>query len=220
MITDYFVKNKIFTVVPEVSDPTNRYYMVDDGGVEIEVGEFLYGLVRVLKPVNVLSTGIYSGISDLYISQAIKDNNIGRLTAVEYEKKHLERARLMWNQAGVDGVIESILCSSIEYTPLDKYQLMFLDTEPQIRFQEFERFYPFLQEGGYIFIHDLHRHLQQINIPGKEFAWPFGKLPDKMKELIKEGEVRVISFPTPRGLSGFYKPTKDDYESSIHSDTV
>jgi len=38
---------KGLTPQPEVTNP--EYSMYDDGGVEVEVGEFLYGLVRILK---------------------------------------------------------------------------------------------------------------------------------------------------------------------------
>lgn len=46
--------------------------MQDDGGVEIETGEFLWGLTRILKPKHVLTTGVYTGISDMYIAQGLK----------------------------------------------------------------------------------------------------------------------------------------------------
>ena len=84
-VTDELIQksNGLISLHPEVSDWTGKNFMMfDDGGVELEVGEFLYGLVRVMKPENILTTGVYTGISDMYIAQALVDNGTGKSTAL------------------------------------------------------------------------------------------------------------------------------------------
>ncbi len=41
--------------------------------------------------------------------------------------------------------------------------------------------------------------------------WPFGTVLPEMKQWIKEDKLRPFSFPSPRGLVGFYKTKPDDY---------
>src|SRR3990167_2746590 len=153
----------IIELEQEVSDSKGNYLAFDDGGVECEVGELLYSLVRVLKPQAVLTTGVYTGVSDMYIGQALVDNGFGTSDAIEYEQIHVERAKKLWMQVGVDRVINEHLISSLEFTPNRNYDFMFNDTEPFIRFKEVVRYFPYVNEGGYILIHDLHNHWSQGN---------------------------------------------------------
>lgn len=198
--------------VPEVTD--NRFEMVDDGGVERETGELVYGFVRRLKPTNVLSTGIYTGVSDLFIGQALKDNGFGHLEALEYEIKHIERARKLWEEQGVSEQITSVQIDTAQFWPTKQYQFMFLDTELHLRFHELVKFYPNLDEGGYILIHDMPRNLCQGNVnpdhPDYKH-WPVGELPPEFNQLLRERKLVPFHFGSARGLVGYYKPHKDDY---------
>jgi len=202
-------------IVPEVRDDGKGYLMFDDGGVEVEVGEFIYGMVKILKPVRVLTTGIYTGISDMYIAQALKDNEIGHSDAIEYESFHIERAKRLWQAVGVADRITPHHCSSLDFETTYQYQFMFLDTEPHLRFSELVRFYPNLDPGGYVFIHDLPPNLTQgnMNPDHPEYAsWPFGPLPKDIIQWVWQDKLRVIHFPNPRGMVGFYKVKEDDYK--------
>lgn len=192
---------------PERSDP--NYSCYDDGGVEVEVGEFLWGLTRVMKPDRILETGLYSGISAMYFGLALKENGKGIVDTVEYEQKHAERAKKRIVDHGVQDHVIIHLMPSLDFTP-QNYDIIFLDTEPQIRFQEMVKFYPYLNEGGYLFIHDLPRSMCQgrINPDHPEInSWPFGDLPQEIKDM----DLRPMYFPTPRGLVGFYKKHSEDY---------
>lgn len=214
-ITDYIlsVATSKLKKQPEVRD--GSYSMYDDGGVEIETGEFLYGLTRLLRPNRVLTTGVYSGISDLYIALALKSNEKGMSFPIEYDSFHLNRAKELWGLFGIDQYMSPTLGSSLEYKADGTYEMIFLDTEPQIRFQELVNFYPHLAEGGYIFIHDLPRGLCQgnVNTDHPEIkSWPFGDLPKEIKQWEKEKKLVRFHLPAPRGLVGWYKPTKEDFK--------
>ena len=47
--------------------------MFNTGGIECEVGELLYGLVRALKPKHILETGTYHGLSSTYMALGLKE---------------------------------------------------------------------------------------------------------------------------------------------------
>ena len=212
-----FEKGKEFiSLTKEVRDDGRGYYhMADDGGVEAEVGELLYGLVKILQPEKILETGTYTGISSMYMAQALKDNGHGHVTTLEIEPFHKDRAEQLWRACGVDGFVACELQRSLEYMPSDHYEFMFLDSEPDIRFAELVRFFDNLKRGGYVLIHDLPRDLTQGNINPDHpeiKSWPFGDLPYQIKQWVKEDRLRPIHFPNPRGLFGFYKPTEDDYK--------
>lgn len=198
-------------ILPEVSD--KRFSMVDDGAVEVETGELVYGFVRRLKPEYCLSTGVYTGISDLYIGRALQDNDFGHLDAVEYEKFHIMRAEHLWMTAGVASRITAIQSDSMKFKPEKQYQFMFLDTELHLRFHELVNFYSFLDEGGYVFVHDMPRNLCQgnVNPDHPDFKnWPVGELPQEFLQLIKERKLMPFHFGSARGLVGYYKVHHED----------
>jgi len=211
MITEYF-KSKGLKFITE---PTDKLFTcVDDGSVEAETGEFLYGFIRRLKPQMVLSTGIYTGVSDLYIAQALKDNGFGQTTALEFESFHISRAKELWNKMGVGHLIRPVLTDSLKFEPKEQYQFMFLDTELHLRYHELVKFYPNLDEGGYILVHDMPRTLCQgnVNPDHPDFKnWPVGELPKEFEELLKTRKLMSFHFGDARGLVGYYKVHKNDY---------
>jgi hypothetical protein len=52
-------------------------------GIELEVGDFLWGLVRGLRPELVLESGTGKGISSRFIARALQENRRGRLVTFE-----------------------------------------------------------------------------------------------------------------------------------------
>jgi predicted O-methyltransferase YrrM len=212
-LTDDLVQrsNGMIQLHPEVSDNTGKFLMFDDGGVEAEVGEFLYGIVRLLKPAHILETGTYTGISSMYMAQALKDNGSGGLDTFEIELQHKTRAEELWKKVGVQEFVRCIHADARKVSLTEPSDLMFLDSEPGIRFDELVRFFPFLNPGGFVFIHDLHRHMsQQPN--DMFFGWPYGELPKQIINWVNDDELRPIHFPTPRGFMGFYKPDPRDFK--------
>lgn len=191
-----------------------RHECFDDGGVETEVGEFLYGLVRMTKPERILETGLYSAISCMYMAAAVKDNEFGHIDTVEYEQEHIKRSKRRLIDTGLEKHVTVYQQDAREFVTSYMYDFMFLDTEPQIRFQELIKFYPSLKPGGFVFIHDLPRDMCQGNVnpdhPEIE-SWPWGNLPEEIKALVVSRDLTPWMFDTPRGLVGFYKKHKKDY---------
>lgn len=206
----------LLKTVPEVADNTGYHQMFDSGATEVAVSEFLWAFVRMTQPEHVLTTGIYTGISDMYIAQALKDNEHGRSVAIEYEEVHIKRAKELWARVGVIDKIDVVHGSSLDYQTDTMFDFIFLDTEPSIRFKELERFYKNLKPGGYFGIHDLPRTLCQGNVnpdhPEMK-SYPYGDVPELMKGLIKSDKLRLFHFQTPRGITFFYKVAEDDYRA-------
>ena len=198
-----------------ITEPTDaRFKCVDDGGVEQETGELLYSFIRRMKPDAVLETGTYTGISSLYMAQALKDNGFGHMWSVEFEQFHIDRANKLWQEQGVSEQITSIKADSREFKPDKQYQFMFLDTELNLRFGELVRFFDNLDEGGYIFVHDMPRSLCQgnVNPDHPEIPnWPVGVLPDAFEIMINNHHLKSFYFPGARGLVGFYRPHREDF---------
>lgn len=205
------------------SEPLNPtqpgYTSFNDAGVETETGEFLYSMVRILKPDYVLETGTHWGVGGSYMAQALKDNNHGLLDTIEFLPEVYQRACLRFEQLGLmprgtdTKWINPILMDVAKFEPPHTYKMILLDTEPQTRFAEFIKFEPFLEPGGFLFIHDLHRHMHQIENTEHGFAWPYGILPEEIKQLVRDWDLRPFHFGTPRGLTGFYKRHPDDYKA-------
>jgi predicted O-methyltransferase YrrM len=215
-ITEYLLSRSggLLKIEPEINDSTGKgYSMFNSGSVEVEVGEFLYGLVRVHKPQYILDTGTHYGVSAAYMAQALVDNNLGgQVISLEHDPFYHRQATDLWNNLGLFNMITGLLQDSKDHEPKFTYDLLLLDTEPQLRFNELVKFYPHLREGGFLFLHDLHRHMGQEEIPGHEFAWPWGILPEKIKELVRTRQLSPMHFSTSRGFTGFYKSDPRDFK--------
>lgn len=188
------------------------FHSFNDAGVESEVGEFFYSMVRLLQPDNVLETGTHWGVSASYIGLALQDNQFGHLDTFEFlAENHRKAHSRIFNLQ----LLKQVTChfgDIAAFTPEKTYKMVLLDTEPQTRFAELEKFYDVVEPGGFIFIHDLHRHMHQIPNEDHGFAWPFGLVTDFINEKVKNDELRPFHFSTPRGLTGFYKVHPDDHK--------
>jgi predicted O-methyltransferase YrrM len=219
ILTEYMIdgSNGLLSLQDEPSDP--RWQCFNTGSVEVEVAEFLYAFVRMTKPTHILETGTHKGISAAYMGTALKDNEQSMdevassvITTIEFEAQHLQDASKLISALSLDPWVHMWYGSSLHYPGMQDLDLIFLDTEPQIRFKEFERFVPFLKPGGYIFIHDLHAHLGQVPNEEHGFAWPYGSIPEQMRYSLSKGFMRPFSFETPRGLTGFYRVAADTWD--------
>lgn len=203
------------TAVPEVSDSTGLHLMFDDGGIECSTGIFVFGLVHLLKPKRILETGLYSAISTIFMGLALEENGLGHIDTLEIEQSHINRSKERLQKMGLTNYVTIHNQPSLDFKPEGIYDLLFLDSEPQIRFAEVAKFYPYLKEGGYILIHDLAGHLGQAlhtnpDHPTEKF-WPWGPLNQELVQYLIEDKLRVVPLPAPRGMVMLYKTTETDY---------
>jgi|ERR1035437_7417215 predicted O-methyltransferase YrrM len=206
--------NGLLTLTPE-----GTFSSFNSGGVEAEVGEFLYGLVRNLKPIAILETGTHWGISSAYMGLALKENGFGKLETLEISKENMDKAAQLWDQLDLMWInkeeekfrLRCTLANSLDANPYEQYEFIFLDSEPEIRFKELVKFFPNLKAGGFMAIHDLPEDMVQgnINPDHPDFpSWPYGNLPEEMKMLLDTKQLIRFNLPTPRDIAFFYKPTE------------
>lgn len=193
------------------------YTSFNDAGIECETGEFLFAWMRILKPKHVLETGTHWGVGASYMGAGLRDNGEGHLDTIEFLPEIHNQAKARIERLGLQSYVTCHYGDVAKFQPTVKYDFILLDTEPQTRFGEFIQFYDSLNEGGYLFIHDLHQHMHQIPNEEHGFAWPYGKVPDFMLNVIRTGKVRPFHFHTPRGLTGFYKTHPEDYKFMVNS---
>lgn len=191
------------------------YTSFNDAGICTEDGEFLYAMVRILKPDAVLETGTHWGVGASYMGMALKDNKKGKLETIEFLEPHWQRAQKNITALGLDEYVVLHLQDAAKFVPsYPLYKLILLDTEPQTRFAEAIKFFDYLELGGFMFIHDLHQHMHQVENSEHGFAWPFGKVPAELSNLVAYKKLVPFHFETPRGLTGFYKLHPNDYKWS------
>lgn len=209
-ITDEVKQRLGLVSVPEyVTD--GPWEMFDDGSAEISVLEFLYALVRMMKPENVLETGSYLGLSGSYLGLGLRDNGLGHLDSIEWDDERMNKAKSKWTKLELNELITPHRMSSLEFKTKTQYDLVLYDTEPQTRFLEYDRFKDNVKPGGIIVFHDLHSEMGVTS-----GVW-HGL--DLIKEDIKNHELTVMHFYTPRGLclcrKANYTKDRPDYVYKI-----
>ena len=146
------------------------------------------------------------------MGMGLLDNGFGQLDTIEFLSEIHGVAKARIARLGLQNHVTCHLGDARMFQPEAPYEFILLDTEPQTRFAELIKFYDHLKPGGFVFIHDLHQHMHQISNEEHGFAWPYGPLPEQIKQWVKDGKLRPIHFETPRGLTGFYKVHPDDYK--------
>ena len=136
-VTNYILsKTSRIKAEPEEVKVPPGYQMFNSGGVEVEVAEFLYSLVRMLKPEKIIETGTHLGISSTYMACALQRNGKGKVTTFEVIPQHLNSSTQLWKDVGVSDYVQGILMPSLDaqFAPGTKVDMLFLDSEPQFRF--------------------------------------------------------------------------------------
>ena len=205
IITEYITKKSGLNIQNELSN--DQYKMFNTGGVECEVGEFLYALVRLIKPKKVLETGTHFGISSTYIALALSHND-NDSNLVTIDPIYYDEAKKIHDKMELKKYITQIELHAEKFKTDEQFDLILLDSEPILRFQEFDTFFKNLSPGGIIIIHDLHPHLSynSFNPDHPNYKhWPYGDFREKLGKYILNNEVQTFSFSTPRGITIFQK---------------
>jgi len=147
-------------ISPEKSNPTEEcsepqlWSMFDGWTAEIEVIEFLYALTKLIKPRFVVETGTWRGMAATAIGLALRDNGGGKLVTLEtdIESCRLATDRIVQNK--LEDFVEVLNLSSLSYTPHEKVNFLLLDSELDIRSDEFNAFLPMLCDNATVVFHD------------------------------------------------------------------
>jgi predicted O-methyltransferase YrrM len=180
--------------IPEVSLPTTEcpepalWRCFDEQSAEVEVLDFLYQLVRTLKPKLTVETGSHRGISALYIGKALRDNGRGKLLTCEVDSQMYDISSALIAKERLQGQVDCRLTSSLDLEVSDTIDLLFLDSLPKIRMSELDRFWPLLSPSSLIAIHDVNT------------GW-HGGLRSSVLRRDQERSLSAVLLPTPRGLA-------------------
>ncbi|MFZ5943353.1 MAG: O-methyltransferase [Bacillota bacterium] len=95
--------------------------------VEPEVGQLLYLLVSLIKPLNILEVGTAIGYSTLWMARGLEEGS--KITTIELLPNRVQLAREHFQKAGVEHKIEVINgdVKDVIYQLQDTYDFIFLD---------------------------------------------------------------------------------------------
>lgn len=175
-------------------------------GIECEVGEFLYGLIRMVKPKRILETGTNIGISTRYMALALQDTYLdlkGEMGEIVTFERMVDVANWVREKLGSCrfSCHINVMPDDVNDYPEDligDIDFMWLDSEPQTRLDELDRFLPHLTPGGIACIHDLNR----LDFSG-ETQW--GPVPESIVAAIDAGTLQRFEWQNVRGLTVFQK---------------
>jgi len=183
----------------------------DPSGISVEEGEFLYGLIRMVRPSQVLETGTNVGVSGSYICLAMQDNRLGHLTTIEHDGTVANLAREKLGKMGFTNftIFEGEVANFLQPSP-ESVDFLWLDSELNQRFAELLRFYPSMAPGAIACIHDIW------NLDFDEF----GGVPPELRKLLRNGDLRAMTFKTSHGVTAFQKRRNSDYLAEISRNGV
>jgi prolipoprotein diacylglyceryl transferase len=179
------VQREYHRATPECPHP-EHWRMFDVQTAEVEVLEFLKGLVTTVKPKLVVETGTFMGISTLWIAEGLKENGFGRVITCESDLAVYARAKERIEASGLAGWIDYRNESSLNLRVEGTIDILFSDSDVPLREQEVRRFLPQMSPHGLILIHDASSHVRGVR--------------EAALRLEQEGLLSVVLLPTPRGL--------------------
>jgi predicted O-methyltransferase YrrM len=164
----------------------------DEWAVEFEVADFLFGLVRLLKPKILLETGCYKGYSTSAISSALSANGFGKLYTCDLDTERMKEALA---RCGSNGNTFGFTVSGLELIGMVPHPVdfAFLDSgaEPQ-RADEAFLLNEKLSADSWVAVHDT------LNPSGS---------PNTKQEIERRLGWKSLTFPCPRGLTLFHAHT-------------
>ena len=160
--------------------------MYDSMTAEAEVLEFLRTLVTTLKPQLIVETGSFLGVSTLWMAEGMRANGFGKIISCEFDPVVFAKAKEKIAASELQQFIELRNESSLEMTVPGAIDILFTDSDPDIREAEVRRYLPQVRSTGLVLMHDASSHMKIV----REAAF----------RLEREGLLSCIFLPTPRGL--------------------
>jgi predicted O-methyltransferase YrrM len=170
---------------PECPHP-DRWSMFDSMTAEVEVLEFLATLVTTVKPELIVETGAFLGVSAVWMARGLERNGFGRIVTCEFDPQVFAKAQEKIAASGVEQWIELRNESSLTMRISGTIDLLYSDSDLEIREQEIRRFLPQMRPTGLILMHDAGSHP--------------GIVREAALRMEAEGLISVVLLPTPRGL--------------------
>ena len=115
-------------------------------------GRFLSLISKMLKPINILEIGTYTGYSALCLAEGLQEN--GALHTIEIDEELEEIITKYFELSAYKEKLHLHIGNALEITPtLNKiWDLVFLDAEKTEYLQYYEMILPYLKKGGFILV--------------------------------------------------------------------
>ena len=122
-----------------------RWEVHDGTASEIEMTDFLYGLVRMLKPKLIVETGTYRGHAAMSMAEACLENSFGKVVSCDIENHNVFNP--------LPDLCDLRISSSLDLPELRTADLVYSDSLVPLRPKEYE-----LVKPGCVFVvHDTAR---------------------------------------------------------------
>ena len=175
-IVEYFNK-PIIEIEEGIIPPKKGWRCIDYDSCEVECGDFLWGLVRYLKPDIIVETGTSRGFASACMASALHANGRGHLWTVEIDEEKVKNSRKVFEDIGVSKHITVVHADSLYDEVLKllpgKIDLLLIDGGNRI--SEYEKYSKFLDPNtGLVLWHDALKfeeiHCTVKNLGGN-FIW-------------------------------------------------
>jgi predicted O-methyltransferase YrrM len=180
-----FVQSEWAASTPECPFP-EKWHMVDAQSAELEVLDFLKSLVLTVKPDLIVETGTFIGHSAIKMAEGLRSNGFGRIITIEYDPAIFAKASENIDASGLASWIECRNASSLDTHIEGVIDILYSDSDTNIREKEIRRFLPQIRPRGLVLVHDASSHFKVIR--------------EAALRLEKEGLLSVVLLSTPRGL--------------------
>ena len=172
-------------MVHTVRDERGCEWTSEDGtATEDGVREFMYALVRLVKPQVAIETGAYTGAMTKYMARGMLLNNMpGTLDSCDTDVAFVERAQQM---TGMFDFVTVHHMSGVDLIQRTTHiDFAFIDSGGD-RMEEITALLPRLNSGAFVAIHDTSREDERNAVDYVMSAMP---------------NTQQMYFPTPRGLT-------------------
>jgi predicted O-methyltransferase YrrM len=120
------------------------------------------------------------------MAEGLRENGFGRIVSCEFDPVVFTKAQEKIAASGLAQWIDLRNGSSLEIEVPGQIDLLFSDSDLDIREQEVRRFLPQISSNGLILMHDASSHQRKVR--------------EAALRLEAEGLISAVLLPTPRGL--------------------
>jgi predicted O-methyltransferase YrrM len=170
---------------PECPFP-ERWNMLDAQSAATEVLDFLKAFIIMVKPELVLETGTFIGHSAMKMAEGMKANGFGKIITIEYDPLVFAKAKQNIDASGLREWIECRNASSLDTVVEGSIDILFSDSDLNIRESEIRRFLPQIKSRGLVLVHDASSSFKVVR--------------EAVLRLEEEGLLSVVLISTPRGM--------------------
>ena len=176
-------------IATKVCPHPELWHCYDEQATEVEVLDFLYALVVMLKPRRIVETGCYNGYGTERLARGCRENGFGVLYTCDLAGEQVRKTLARLDAGKYTGIVVSQCTGETLINSISgDIDLAFLDSGPdEIRCHELRALYPKLSPGGVVAVHNngIHGWLREKYLP----------------PLLRELNMQHIYFDTPRGVA-------------------